>query len=123
MRLLPGMAQSRVPLNDWMHGILRTHAKRLIPDDDRYTLDFDKLEILIAFGFAHYSSEESLMPLGAFGYRHMNRTRVLQEIQQSLSAEGNDSPFVISGTVGQSVEDGHRNLEALKQFATRLSWS
>ena len=44
MRVLEGMNNHRLPLNDWMHKTLRPHAARIVPDDSRYTFVFDKLE-------------------------------------------------------------------------------
>ena len=101
MKILEGMDKRRLPLNDWIHDALRPHAARIIPDNDRYTLVFDKLEILMALSYAHQeadrSSERYWAPFGAFGYRSANCDSILREMEESLSAEGNASPFVKSG--------------------------
>ena len=52
MRILEGMERRYAPLNDWIHGVLREHTTSIIPNDLRYSLVFDKLEILIALSFA-----------------------------------------------------------------------
>ena len=52
-RILEGMKRKHVPLNDWIHETLRQHAERIIPEDKRYTLIFDKFEILIALSYAY----------------------------------------------------------------------
>ena len=41
------------PLNDWLYKTLQAVHERVIPSDDEYTLVFDKLEILIALGYAY----------------------------------------------------------------------
>ena len=57
MQILEGMDKHHAPLNDWIHNILRPYAERIIPDNDRYTLVFDKLEILMALSYAHYKGK------------------------------------------------------------------
>ncbi len=123
MRLLEGMDRRRAPLNDWIHDTLRPHSERIIPDDNRYTLAFDKLEILIVLGYT-YHDEESLyrdwVPSGAFGYRYENSTRIFQEIEESLSTMQAESPYVTSGIFGETTEKCKQGLEALKQSIPRL---
>ena len=126
MKILEGMDKRRLPLNDWIHDALRPHAARIIPDNDRYTLVFDKLEILMALSYAHQeadrSSERYWAPFGAFGYRSANCDSILREMEESLSAEGNSSPFVKSGVFGETAEDCKQSLAALKNFVSKLGW-
>ena len=126
MKILEGMDKRYLPLNDWIHGALRPHAERIIPDNDRYTLVFDKLEILMALSYAHHeadrSSEMYWAPPGAFGYRSANCNSILREMEESFSAEGNTSPFVRSGVFGETVEDCKQGLAALKNFVSKLGW-
>ncbi len=116
MRILEGMDSRRVPLNDWLHGALRQHARRVIPDDDEYTLVFDKLEILMALGYAYRGFTGWWVPPGAFVYREENRNRVLQEIEKSLSELTNASPFVRSGIFGETIKDCRQHLAIFKEF-------
>lgn len=93
-RLLEGMDRRYAPLNDRLHETLREPVKRLIPNDSRYTLVFDKLEILMALGYADHAKrtkDRYWAPPGAYGYRRENRTRVMQEIQDSISSMGDQS--------------------------------
>lgn len=127
MQILEGMEERRTPMNDWLHEALRPHSDRIIPDENRYTLVFDKLEILMALSCAHYRShDESLdwywAPPGAFGYRSENRVRILQEIKESLSTERDESPFVTCGIFGETTEECKQGLEALEQFIPKLGW-
>ncbi|MCY4588440.1 MAG: hypothetical protein OXB98_20640, partial [Bryobacterales bacterium] len=126
MQILEGMDNHYAPLNDWIHDALRPHAERIIPDNDRYTLVFDKLEILMALSHAHHkadrSSEWYWAPPGAFGYRSANRNSILREMEESFSAEGSESPFVRSGVFGETAEDCKQGLAALKSFALKLGW-
>ena len=128
MQSLEGMERHHVPLNDWLHNKLRQCAKGLIPGDDRYTLIFDKLEILIALSYAFQSAQSKeeeqwqWVPMGAFGYRHENRSRVLQEIEKSISELSENSPFVRSGIFGKTVEDCSQSLQVFKRVMMKIRW-
>jgi hypothetical protein len=125
-RILQGMEQRHAPLNDWLHAALRQPAKRLIPNDSRYTYIFDKLEILIALSYAHldeHSAEWYWAPPGAFGYRHQNRDRILREIEESISKLKNESPFVKSGIFGETAEGCTGGLAAFKNFIAKIASS
>ena len=127
MRILESMEKRRVPMNDWLHEALRPHADRIIPDENRYTLVFDKLEILMALSCAHYRSHDKSLnwywaPPGAFGYRSDNRARILQEIKESLSTERDESLFVTCRIFGDTAEDCKQGIEALEQFISKLGW-
>jgi len=125
MRLLKGMDRRKVPLNDWIHETLRPYAKHIIRDNNRYTLVFDKLEILMALSFAHHNhngkwSEWYWVPPGAFIHRDENRVRILREIKESLSTERDESRFVTCGIFGKTAEDCEQGLEALERFIPKL---
>ena len=125
MRILDGMGERKAPLNNWIHETLRPYAERIIPDDNRYTLVFDKLEILMALSYAHKDDrppERYWAPPGAFGYRSDNRTRIMQEIEESLSTKQEESPFVTCGIFGEIVEDCKQGLAALEEFIAKLGW-
>ena len=131
MRILEGMDSRYAPLNDWIHNTLRPYAERIIPDNDRYTLVFDKLEILMALSYAHHkgkwssnmnSLEGYWAPPGAFGYRSENRTHIMREIKESLSKKQDESPFVTCGIFGETAEDCKQGLAALELFIPKLLW-
>ena len=123
MEALEGMKNRIFPLNDWIQEALWSHAKRIIPDNDRYTLVFDKLEILMALGYAYYKSGRPShpywFPCGAFAYRTANRKSVLQEIRESLSRKQDDSPFVTCRIFGTTIEECEHELTALEGFVSR----
>lgn len=127
LKYLEGMENRRVPLNDWLHTELRQYTRRLISSDDKYTLIFDKLEILIALNYAFqmyetYEDENPWVPVGAFGYRYGSRNRFLQEIQKSLSEFKDESPFVRSDIFGRTVDGCSNNLQILNKFIGLLRW-
>ena len=125
LQILEGMEKRYAPLNDWIHEALRPYAERIIPDNDRYTLVFDKLEILMALNYAYHKDEKGewyRAPLGAFGYRVANRTRIMQEIEESLSTKREESPFVTCGIFGDTAEACKQGLAALKDFVPKLGW-
>lgn len=124
-RFLEGMNNRYAPLNDWLHNVLRVHTKRLIPNESRYTLVFDKLEILMALGYACHAkraNDRYWAPPGAYGYRSDNRARVLQEIRDTVSSMGDQSPFVISGIFGDSADACDHALSAFSEFVQGLRW-
>ena len=121
MQILEGMDGRLVPLNDWIHETLRPYAERIIRDNNRYTLVFDKLEILMALSHAHHRpSERYWIPLGAFGYRSDKRVQILQEIRESLSKKQDKSPFVTCGIFGETAEDCEQGLGNLEEFISTL---
>ena len=124
MKRLEGMERHHAPLNNWLHDSLQAAAKRTIADDDRYTLIFDKLEILIALNYlAQDANESGWMPPGAFGYRYENALRVCKEIQDSISVHGADSPYVKHRICGDSVQACQQNLNSFIKFSGSLGWS
>ena len=123
MQVLEGMDDRYAPLNDWIHEAMRTHTKHIIPDDNRYRLVFDKLEILLALAFAHRNTlDRYWAPAGAFGYRHDNTNRIIREIKESLSAMEDESPYVKGGIFGETAEECNQGLADLEAFIPKLGW-
>ena len=125
MRILEGMESKYAPLNDWIHGVLRDHTASILPNDLRYSLVFDRLEILMALSFAYYKKRlESAWywaPPGAFGYRDQNRQRTLREIEESLSTLQDESPFVESRIFGVTAENCRQSLDAFGEFSDKVA--
>ncbi len=122
-RILAGMERQYAPLNDWLHAVLRHPTRRLIPNDDRYTYVFDKLEILMALGYAHHAKQANdwyWAPLGAFGYRGQNRDRFLLEMKESITREKVQSAYVQSGIFGDSPEACAEALAAFEEFIAKM---
>ena len=120
---LEGMERHHVPLNDWIHESLHQYTKRIIPTGDQYDLVFDKMEILMALGYAYRDTRRKLMywaPFGAFIHRHDNRERVLQEIKDSIANFGNESPFVRNNIFGENTENCLQEITCLEGFVERL---
>ena len=126
MRDLEGMDDRYAPLNDWMHTALRPHVARVIAEDFQYTLVWDRLEILIALSYLHRHSADPTRgwpPVGCFGYREANRTRILGQIEESLSSRGNESPYVACRIFGDTAEVCGERLTALRRVVAELRWS
>ena len=123
MRLLEGMEKRKVPLNDWIQDTLRPHSKRILPDDEHYTLVFDKLEILIALSYAYHNGDRSRMLPGAFAFRYGETHPVVQEIRESLGTEGAESPFVRCDIFGKSVDHCAQALGDLEDFRAKMRWN
>ena len=110
-------------LNGRIHDILRPYAKRIILDTNRYTMTFDKLEILMALSYIHQRPRDrDYPPPGLFLSRDENRIRILQEIKESLSTKQNESPFVTSGIFGETVADCEQGLAHLEQLVETGRW-
>ena len=131
MQILEGMDRHYAPLNEWIHTALWPYAERIIPDNARYTLAFDKFELLMALSYAHYKGKRSSdmnsfdrywMPPGAFGYRNENRMRIMREIEESISTNEDESKFVTCGIFGDTAEACKAALAALEEFLPKLKW-
>ena len=122
MRVLEGMNNHRLPLNDWMHKTLRPNAARIVPDDSRYTFVFDKLELLVGLGYIQAAPEHGWAPPGAFSYRPQNTKRVVEEIEASLSSRRDDSPFVRCGIFGDTEDVCRQRLASLRNVIGRTRW-
>lgn len=59
---------------------------------------------------------------GSYGWRRENRERVFKELRESLTTLGDKSPFVTTGLVGKSADQGLKNLSELEQFVPQLRW-
>ena len=104
-------------LNERIHDTLQPYAGRIIPDTHRYTLAFDKLEILITLNYIHQRSLEHIYPPpGRYTYNHENKNQILQEIKESLSTKQNESPFVTSGLFGETTEDCEQALAHFEKW-------
>ena len=126
MRILEGMSRHYFPLNDWVYRTLRNYTKGIIPDDDQYTLIFDKIEILISLNsFSHSSPDKTwLRPRGCFIYRYETSwEQILPEIEGSLLNLRDESPYVKANLFGSSAENCWRNLFAWYKWLSDFSHS
>lgn len=122
---LEGMENRRAPLNDWIHVLLRSKAQGILPTEARYTYAFDRLELLMALSYAFHAKRDNnwyWAPPGAYGYRHDNRQRILNEIQNSLDSLGDKSPYVKANIFGHSATDCKAALEAFANWVKELGW-
>lgn len=125
-RMLNGMDRRFAPLNDWLQAFYRPQMKRLIPNDDRYTLCFDKLEMLMCLSYAYFVKKKPELfwgPPGCFGYRRDNQSRILDEINKSIEHNGDNSPFVKSKLFGQTADECKVWLSAFAEFLQRINIS
>ena len=122
---LEGMERRHVPINDWIHGVLRQPLGQLIPDDTKYSFEFDKFEILASLGFHNMRHRESYLadwfPLGAFIWRSENRQRIIAEFEESINLLGNDSPLVECGIFGNSAGQCLGTIERFKSFVSGVA--
>ena len=123
--ILEGMSRQRFPLSDWLCRVMRDHSIDIVPSQQRYELAFDKLEILIALSFPYHegllssSDDWYWAPPGGFVSRHQNREQIIQEIEGSINALGENSPFLSASVFGASVQECMANINSFKSFVTR----
>lgn len=125
-QMLEGMERRFAPLNDWLHLYYRPLMKRLIPNDDRYSLCFDKLEMLMCLSHSYLvekKPENFWGPAGCFGYRHANQSRIFDELSNSVEQLGDSSPFVKSKLFGQNADECKTRLPAFSEFLQQISRS
>ena len=125
MQVLEGMERHFVPLNDWLFDLFRSISGRTVANEERYTMIFDRFEILMALGAGSKRDGpwgNYWAPPGCFGHRHQNRERVLSEIRQSLQDEEDGSPYVKSGIFGATREQCEEQIGKLTGFLSLLNW-
>jgi hypothetical protein len=123
-KLLEGMEKRYVPLNDWLQDLLKPYMKQIATSDNRFMLVFDKLEILMALSYAYHTGQAGeyyWAPAGCYRYRHDNREKILKEICDSLSRDGENSIYVASKIFGDSAKVCLDGFAKFQEFAKKLS--
>ena len=102
---------------EWMHDSLRGLAQPIIPDIALYGYYFEKLEVLMALShFYHEGEDNRLREMSLFwNPSAYNVIPILQDIEDSISSLGDQSPYPSSGIAGTTHEDWTRGVEALRQ--------
>ena len=122
---LEGIEINHLPINDWIHNVLRQPLSQITADEIRYSLAFDKFEILAALGFTRIRDIKAIprewFPLGSYIWRLENQRRVLAEIEESICAYGDQSPFVKAGIFGNNAGQCLGILERFKEFTPRVA--
>lgn len=122
-KILEGKENNYAPLNDRLHDLFREYLMHLIPNAGRFTIMFDKLEVLMAIGFAYHDKRAGdgyWVPLGAFGYRRENCNRVIAEIEESIAKDGDQSAYVTSGIFGDSASSCKEALVTFQEFMKQV---
>ena len=123
LQALEGMERHYFPMNDWLFQSLREHTTGLIPSDGRYERMFDRMEVLISLSCGLRVNKDRgelppWFPPGCFRYRKENFNATTQEIEDSLSKEGDDSPFVRFNFVDDSATGGLVFLKSFRDSVT-----
>jgi len=109
-------------MNQRVFDLLRESVHQSSPSDEQFSLVFDRFEMLLALAFprrhegSHYWS-----PLGMFLHRRENRIRILEEIKNSLSSLGRNSPLVSSGILDEDPAKSLRDIQEFEGFAARCA--
>lgn len=100
---------------------LRPHARRIVPDDTRYAMIFDRLETLLGLAYCCRGGRPDTMQSGCDPFWNVpgNVERLLNEIEASLSSGGDQSPFVTSRVFGGTEEECRRRIEELRATVRR----
>lgn len=125
MKVLPERDRQFTPLQNHLEALLLPVFRPHFPTEEAFHVAFDRFEILAALSYAAPAVEKGerywALP-GSYGWRHDNRQRIFGEIRTSLQSLGERSPFVISGIVGKSAEQGLENLAQLEKFVPEFRW-
>ena len=115
---LNGYEQTRTPVSDRIHDILRSNTEQILVSTRDYSLIFDEFEILLTMGYATQFPDESYWgPVGRYVYRYADRERVLAKIQTSIETEGVESPYLSSGMFGETADECFANIAKFNDFA------
>ena len=118
---LPESGNKPFPMSDWIYQVIRRYTGDLIPSEDNFALTFVKFETLLALGFAFHDRLGGYWaPPGTFVYRRAERNLVLTEIQESLDALADESPFVKFGIFGDTKDACNQAIDELKSFIGKL---
>ena len=124
MQLLEGMENHKVPLNDWLNSKLRNCMTAIAPDDRKYQLMFDKLEILMALNYGYLTGQAGRSywaPLGTFVYQNHNRMQIIKELRESITNLQSESPYVKYNIIGTTPEECTMNLNGFESFVSESS--
>ena len=117
-------SETRLALNQWIFDLLRDSMRQIAPSDEQYSLIFDRFEILLALAFPRrHEGRHYWNPLGMFLYRRGNRIRILDEVKNSLSSLGRDSPLVSSGILDENPAKCLQDIEEFERFNARCAES
>ena len=122
MKMLEGMENHFLPLNEWMFKALRHFTRGIIPVEARYLHNFVKLEMLMSLNSVYRTSPAwPGTTRGVFLYRYETSCDVLQEITDSISIDSDESPFVRADIFGNTSEDCMQRIDALNQWITAFA--
>ena len=118
--MLEGKEHKIFPLNEWMYETLKQFSKKEFPDEEQYHTSFVKLEIFISLSTV-YQPKSAWMGAarGTFLYRHETSRNVLQEIKQSISSLGDESPFVKVEIFGKTADTCKEHIENLGKWISQ----
>ena len=126
MRGLEGMFGQTLPLNRWIFRELRKPFRSVLRDDSTYERAFDEFEILVALNRASKPHPPADNPIPQDPhlpgcYVDRNETdRILYEIHESISEEGDSSPYVASGIFGTTLHECNERLSSLKRYIPQM---
>ena len=99
---------------------LRPHARRIVPDDTRYTRVLEKLEIHLGLAYVRAHAATTQSRRNPFWNLPETGCRILNDIEESLSSRGDESPFVKSRVFGGTEEECRRVLKELRATVPSL---
>lgn len=121
--LFEGKESRLHPVSDWLCDWLEPATRRLFHSKQGFEFEFDRLEVLMALSYGQRSSRSAewyWVPVGGFGYRHGNRSRVIEMIEASLEESGASSPYVQAKLFGATVDECQAQLAQFKKFAAGI---
>lgn len=122
-KLFEGKGNRMYPVSDWLRDWLEPATRKLFHSKEGFEFEFDRLEILMALSYGPRSSRSAdwyWVPVGGYGYRRGNLSKVIEAIEASLEESGASSPYAQSKLFGATVDECRTQLAQFKDFASKI---
>jgi hypothetical protein len=123
-RLLEGKQDRHAPLNDWICDVLWQQLNESFASRADFEFKFDWVEVILAMANHKLCPPvvaPEFHPPGSFGYRRKNCDKVVQQVLQSLDANGDASPYVTSQLIGPTAAECRQSVDSFVAWAEKLA--
>lgn len=123
-KLLEGMQQRRLGLSDWLCDFFWREFGHEFASLSDFESHFDWVEIVLSIATHHLSPSRvnaDFHPLGRYAFRGDSRSKIIEEIKNSLETLGEKSPYVDRQVLGGDAEEVRRALEKFDAWVSFLA--
>ena len=120
-----GIEESVLPVSDKLHRVLIQPLTPLIPDEQKYSLVFDKFEILAAMAFNRMQGRAPgpnnwFLP-GAYIVRSQRWRYALADFEDSLQEQGDESSLAKSGIIGNTARQCLSTIHEFRETIPKMA--